>query len=117
MKKWKEEKGDRYGERFARSGDYMDAEEKGMGIKRGQCDSCLRCTGRLENKVDCSHLIGFFHFQVFKVTIKKQPRALLFKQEDKRSYLIFRNAAMPNTNTTTAITAIVMAAMLPAEER
>lgn len=75
--------------------------------------------------MECSHFIGAsFNFKFLRHTQHSQEARLFpwnywvsSKEEGPRSYLIFRNAAMPNTNRTTAITVIVMAAMLPAQER
>lgn len=46
-----------------------------------------------------------------------QPRRISFLiKKSKVPHLIFRNAATPNTNNTTAMTVTVMAAMLPVKE-
>lgn len=42
---------------------------------------------------------------------------LVFSKEEGVSYLIFRYAAAPNTNNTTAMTVTVMAAILPVKEK
>lgn len=48
--------------------------------------------------------------------LEPQRNLALFKKEGV-SHLIFRYAAAPNTNTTTAMTVTVMAAILPVRKR